>query len=491
MYGKPNVVLIMADQLRADFLRGYGCVLDTMPQVDHLGTEGVRFRRAYTPTPVCGPARVSMMTGRFPKVTRVRENGAARHAVYETDLLGVLRSCGYSTWLVGKNDSHLRGSDFDGHVPYGHRGGGLPGERQKDEAEFDAWLGELDRDGEPTPERRPTPFPVRVQLPHRIVEDAIRCLESVREPFFLWLSFPEPHNPYQVPEPYFSLFPETSVPARIAGVEALTAKGPKWRWFRRLLEDKRPGYDALWQRYRATYCGMLRLIDDEIGRFLARLQEMDLFKNTVFLFTSDHGDFCGDFGLQRKGVGLPECLVRVPLIVAGPGIVPQQGPRDEFVSLVDVLPTMCELIGSALPYGVQGTSLVPLLRGEPTRPGRLGSMYAEGGFGGDAYGEFEMPELHFPYAGTCFDELNSVTQSGRLKMLRKDRWKLLYERGGATALYDVEADPGELHNLADRPELAAVRAKLLEELLRWAIETEDDLPVVRYRPKRITGARAF
>lgn len=236
---------------------------------------------------------------------------------------------------------------------------------------------------------------------------------------------------------------------------------------------------------------MMRLIDDELDRFLTNLRQRDLWRNTVFVFTSDHGDFAGDFGLQRKGVELPECLVRVPLIVAGPGVVPQSVPRDEFVSLVDVLPTICDLSGVPTPYGVQGTSLLPLLRGAPARPGHLGSMYAEAGFGGAAYGEFERPALHFPYTGTRFDELNSVTQSGRTKMLRTDRWKLLYERGGRTALYDMRADPGELQDLAARPALAPVRTELLEELLRWAIETEDDLPVTRYQPKRPTGFRAF
>lgn len=491
MREKPNIVLVMADQLRADFLHCYGCALETMPCVDRLAAEGVGFRRAYTPMPVCGPARVSLLTGRFPRVTGVRENGATRHAVYETDVVGVLRARGYRTLLVGKNDSHLRPVDFDAHVPYGHRGRGGAG-RGVEEAAFEAWLAGLDREGETTPGPRPAPFPARLQTPHRLVDDAIRCVERVgREPFFLWLSFPEPHNPYQVSEPYFSLFPEDRVPERIAGVEALAVKGPRWRWLQRLLEEKRPGYDTLWRRYRATYCGMMRLIDDELARFLAHLERGGLAGNTVVLFLSDHGDFAGDFGLQRKGVGLPECLVRVPLIVAGPGIMAQPGLRDELVSLVDVLPTLCDLAGAPLPYGVQGTSLLPLLRGAPARPGRLGSMYAEAGFGGAAYGEGERPPLHFPYEGTRFDELNTVTQGGRTKMLRTARWKLLYERGGATALYDLESDPGELCDLAGRAEFGAVRAELMEELLRWAIETEDDLPVVRYQPKGPTGTRAF
>src|SRR5919202_3749929 len=107
-------------------------------------------------------------------------------------------------------------------------------------------------------------------------------------PFFLWLSFPEPHNPYQVPEPYFSLFPEEAVPERVAGPEALARKtgplGEKWRWERHLIEASYPGYDAHWRRYRANYCGMLRLLDDQLRRFVGRLQARGLWENTILLF---------------------------------------------------------------------------------------------------------------------------------------------------------------------------------------------------------------
>ena len=203
---KPNIVIIMTDQQRADFFRSEGFPLDTMPFVDSLMDRGVRFRRAYTPMPTCGPARTSMFTGRFPKATRVRENWALREAYYGEDLVDVLRAQGYSVNLAGKNHSYLRRKDFDFFSPYMHTEGGREEHKTDQDQAFEKWL----RDLHHRVSTEPTPFPLDCQFPVRIVDDAIECVDqSVAEdpdrPFFLWLSFPEPHNPYQVPEPYFQL----------------------------------------------------------------------------------------------------------------------------------------------------------------------------------------------------------------------------------------------------------------------------------------------
>jgi arylsulfatase A-like enzyme len=379
---------------------------------------------------------------------------------------------------------------------------GLSGE----EAGFDAWLTELARE-RGSLSLEPTPFPLECQLPYRIVRDAIGWIDGLgadpagpgsegadggggggARPFFLWLSFPEPHNPYQVPEPYFSLFPEEAVPDRVAGPEALEGKtgplGEKWRWERRLIERANPGYDAHWRRYRANYCGMLRLLDDQLRRFVGHLEARGLWENTLLVFTADHGDYAGDYGLQRKGVGVPECLIRIPLLVCGPGVAPQPANRRDHVSLVDVLPTLGEALGLEVPYGVQGRSLWPLLTGGAYPAAEFRSAYVELGYGGLHYGEHEHPPLHFPYGGPRFDELNAVTQSGTVKCVRQGRWKLTYDMLGNGELYDLEDDPSELVDLFDDPAHADVRHDLVEELLRWTIRAEDDLPRANYVPKR-------
>lgn len=276
------------------------------------------------------------------------------------------------------------------------------------------------------------------------------------------------------------MFPD--VPDRLGGPEAAQAKGGDFAWLRRLIEEKRPGYDDLVQRYRSNYCGMLRLIDDQLRRLVTRIR--DIAPDTVFIFLSDHGDYAGEYGLQRKGAGLPEMLVRVPLLVAGPGGT-AGAQRDEFVSLADLFPTVCELAGRDIPPGVQGRSLAPVLRGEPFPAAEFDTIYVEGGFGGMPYDEDERPPLHFPYEGTRYDELNSVTQSGTSRMVRRGRWKLQYDVLGRGELYDVQADPLELQNRWDDPDLANVRADLLAVLARWCLRVADDLPVTRaYTPKR-------
>lgn len=479
---QPNIVLIMTDQQRADFSRAEGYPLDPMPFVDGLGNQGARFRNAYTPMPTCGPARCSLMTGRYPKATRVRENSGLQNITALTDLPKTLREQGYSVNLSGKNHTYLAQDDFDWASLYMHHGGGRDDRRTEKDSAFDDWLKSLNHGVH----YEPTPFPLENQPPYRVVSDAMACIDErdQEKPFFLWLSFAEPHNPYQVPEPYFSMFPEEDIPDRSAGPEAIANKGDKWKWMRNLIEEKRPGYDDTWRHYRSIYLGMIRLIDDQIRRFVDHLDAIGQLDNTVLIFMSDHGDYVGDYGLQRKGVGLPEYLTRVPLIVSGPGIVANAEQRQEFVSLVDVFPTLCDMLDIPIPDGVQGRSLWPLLSGAPFPEAEFHSVYAELGIGGLHYTVEERPQLHFPYEGIQFDELNSVTQSGNLKMVRMGDWKLTLDSQGNGEMYDLSTDPAELTNLFGTPEHQDHQLVLTSELLQWSIRTEDDLPGGRYVRKR-------
>src|SRR5688572_18910753 len=162
MASRPNVVVMMTDQQRADYTRAAGFPLDTMPFLDALGARGQRFERAYTPMPICAPARISLFTGRFPKAHRVRQNSAIQHAVYATDLVQLLRGAGYTIGLSGKNHSHLKRSDLDFWAAYMHHGRtpetSEPAPTEK-EAAFDAWLTDLNRD-RGSVSREPTPFPL-------------------------------------------------------------------------------------------------------------------------------------------------------------------------------------------------------------------------------------------------------------------------------------------------------------------------------------------
>lgn len=503
MASRPNVIIIMTDQQRADLSRREGFPMDTAPFSDSLAAKGTWFDRAYTSMPACVPARVSMLTGRYPSSTHVRTNHNIEDAYYTQDLFDVFRGLGYATGMCGKNHSHLSKDRVDWWYECGHLG--IESEdRAPDEKAFDEFLHtthfHMCAD--------PTPFPVECQIPYRLVSHAQGWVDSLEDqPFLLWLSFPEPHNPYQVPEPYYSKFScrgeasadqpavdeghvcECFAPIEpAAGTESLEAKGFKYQFCRESFIKAFPDYERQIERARSNYMGMLRLLDDQIRRFTECLDGKGLLENTILVVLSDHGDFVGEYGLLRKGPELPEALVRIPLSFTGPGIQPSQGAHPAHVSIVDVMPTLCEAVGADLPDGVQGRSLWPILAGQPYPEDEFSSAYAEHGFGGLHYTADEdldpakdgLIESRDGEWG-AFDCLNSWTQSGQMRMVRKGDWKLTFDMQGSAKLYDLQSDPHELVDLYGQSETADKCRELLEEMLKWRLRVEDPLPLPRHR----------
>jgi arylsulfatase A-like enzyme len=470
----------MADQLRAGLTRREGFALDTMPALDRLAARGVAFDRAYTTAPLCVPARISLLTGRWPHAHRVRQNSAAKHATFSQDLFEVAKGAGYRTGLAGKNHSHLTPQRLDFFRDYGHLRGWMPKSEPAELVEFHKWMVHQNF----ATGKEPTPFPAETQFPYRIVNDAIEFVkESGDTPFALWVSFPEPHNPYQVPKPYFDMFPPDQVPPRDVGSEALAGKGFKWRWLGKLEDAIYPSHDRDWRRTRSNYLGLMRMIDDQLARLLAALD----LERTVVVFLADHGDYFCDYGLERKGVELPEVLTRIPMVWAGAGVAARSSGA-AFVSTADVMPTLCEAIGAAIPPGAQGRSLWPLLQGRSYPAAEFRSIYAEVGFGGLHYTAEDPINERWGRTGAPgviagFDELNPVTQSGNLKMVRMGDWKLTFDMMGAGRLYKVSEDPYELKDLYNDATYAQVRHELTAELLKWTIRTQDDLPVAGYAHK--------
>ena len=201
---RPNIIMVMTDQQRAGLTRRSGFALDTMPAVDRLAERGVAFDRAYTTAPLCVPARVSLLTGRWPHAHRVRQNSAPKAATFDKDIFQVCHDLGYRTGLCGKNHSYLTESSLDFWRNYSHLDGYIAPGASSQYRDFAAWM----RKQNFATGSEPTPFPVEMQFPYRIVSDAIEFVQgSGSQPFALWVSFPEPHNPYQVPQPYFDMFP--------------------------------------------------------------------------------------------------------------------------------------------------------------------------------------------------------------------------------------------------------------------------------------------
>jgi arylsulfatase A-like enzyme len=234
---------------------------------------------------------------------------------------------------------------------------------------------------------------------------------------------------------------------------------------------------------------MLRLIDDQIKRLVGCLDANGVRENTIIVYLSDHGDYFCDYGLIHKGAGMPEDLIRIPMVWAGAGIPGGSAP-DAFVSTADVMPTLCEALGVAIPRGAQGRSLWPMLTNREYPKEEFRSIYSEVGFGGMYYEASD----HVPYSiaefrskapdsKLGFDELDKVTQSGNLKMVRKGEWKLYFDMMGNGELYHLPSDPFELQNRFGDASAASERNDLMAELLEWTIRTEDDLPIAAYETK--------
>ena len=487
---QPNFLIVMTDQQRADLRKSRGYALDTMPFLDSWGKGGVDFACAYTPNPTCLPARVSMFTGRYAESHRARTNHNAEDARYTTDLLDILKNSGYSTALCGKNHSHHKPEDFDfaetsGHL--GHEGNWKPsGEAEETFARFMDETMHMEI-------HAPSPGGLEVQHPYRNVSSAFKFLDSKPKetPFFLWLSFAEPHNPYQVPAPYFDLFPPESLPPINTGPEDLKAKGHKYVWLRQVWEKVLgPDIEKRILRARSNYHGMLRLIDDQFKRMIEGLESRKLLENTVILFLSDHGDFVGEYGLIRKGPELPEVLTRIPFVCTGPGIKARGMNNNACVNIVDILPTICDFLGIEIPFGVQGKTLLPILKGESYPQREYETAYSESGFGGLYWDENDSLDLIAEGASKAysdegrpltFDCLNTWTQCGQVRMVRKGKYKIQVDMLGAGYLYNLEKDPQEVVNLSDDPAYTMIKADMLTELNAAILRAMDPITAPRRR----------
>lgn len=472
---KPNIIIIITDQQQAHACAREGFGLNTTPFRDSLASQGVWFDKAYTSAPACVPARISLFTGRFPSAHGVRANPTLNSPDIRPgdDLVHLLDAKGYVTAMVGKNHTFLNKNNFDFFRDYT----GTRIETVSDEEkEFDTWLNNLHH----KVELKPTPFPLKCQRPYRIVTESEKWIESLdnTNPFFLSMSFPEPHNPYQVPEPYFSMFPPEILPPVHAGKEVLDEKGFVWQFTRALGEKGFPNYEESLPRMRSDYYGMLRLIDDQINRFVSFLKDKNLLENTIIFIVADHGDYAGEYGLMRKGAGMPDVLIRIPFQVFGNGISQYKGPHSAHVSLVDILPTICDATQINIPSGVQGRSLWPILTGKSYPSKEFESIYAEQGYGGPAYNWNDSIDFnHGLRPGVTFDELNRYSQAGLMRMVRKGPWKLIVDQDGNGQLYNLLTDPFELINQYNKSKYKEVKTEMLECLVNWMLKAVDPLPL--------------
>lgn len=473
----PNLLVIMPDQLRATALGLYsqssGPTAPRQSHLEELAGSGARFQHAFTPYPVCVPARVSFWTGRWPHQTGSRSN-----AIYlqpnESTLLDLLRERDYLTALIGKNHCFTVEQIpeiFDVHYPVGHLG---PADDEGD-AEVAAVKAFGDAVGTPAYGAGVTPYPREKHGTWLIGDRAEAFLtENGDRPWCAWVSIPDPHTPYRAPEPYASLYPADSILLPPREPPGYPGKPDRIRMFAELL-GAHTVTDTHLRFVMSMYFASIAMIDDVIGRLLATLDRTGQREDTIIVFTSDHGDYMTEHGLVRKGASLYDSLVRVPLFVSYPRAIPHGTVSEDLVSTIDVYPTLVRLMGLPLPQGRSGQPL-PAITNEPPRQ----IVFAETGREGTFTNRQQV--THFlseaVAAGRTVKLPWQLIGNTKLKMARTLDWKYVYEPGadGEDELYDLTADPFELRNLAADLEQQERVAWFRRQLLDWTITSEDTLP---------------
>lgn len=498
---RPNLLIIMVDQLRATALGMYGNPQLRTPHLDALAASGIRYQHAFTPYPVCVPARVALWTGRWPHLTGSRTNGVYLQPG-EIHLAQLLRDAGYATGLIGKNHCFTEpdiARCFDTYYPAGHMGpaddGGDP-----DVAAARRWVRQMEdgaggrvrlagASGGKAYAAGVSPYPVEKHGTWRIGNEADAFIRRHHQqqnqqqqnprqsqPFCAWVSIPDPHTPYQVSEPYAALYPPETLDLPPAEPPGYPGKPERVRHFAGLLGAPQVSDDHL-RHVLSIYYGMVTLIDEVVGRLLRTLDELGLRQDTIVVFTADHGDYMTQHRLVRKGASLYDSLVHIPLLVSYPAHVPAGKTSDHLVSLLDLFPTFTELMDLPLPPGRSGRPL-PVAAGGTPRD----AIFAETGVEAapataaqaDAALERFAQERGRPHPAPW-----QLMANGKLKMVRTLHWKYVHAPHGPLTeceLYDLTSDPHELTNLVDRPEHRERVTDFQRRLLDWCITTEDTLP---------------
>ena len=451
----PNIVFVIADQLRGDFLGCAGNLAASTPHLDRLAAEGAFFRHAYSSTPSCTPARAAILTGRSPwghgmlGYHRVRPR-------YENELPRLLGAAGWTTHVVGKNHFHPQRNDHGYQSVELDESGRV--ESEEFVSDYRAWFARVAPDLDPDAtglgwnDYRAGVYALPEEL-HPTAWTADRAVAFLDErgadaaPFLLKVSFARPHSPYDPPARFLDRIDPGLVPPPFAAAWSQAAFGDFRNPDRHTAaRNALPVEVAL--ESRRHYLASLAFVDEAVGRVVDALERSGELDRTVILFTSDHGDMLGDHHLWRKTYAY-EGSARIPWIVWwGSGVAALRGAargqvREEPVELRDVLPSFLDVAGLEGPASIEGVSTLPLLRDD----------------GGEVQWRSWIDLEH----ATCYwpENVWNALTDGRTKYV-------YHAFDGREQLFDLTDDPGETIDLAGDPahaaELTRWRARMLEHL---------------------------
>jgi N-acetylglucosamine-6-sulfatase len=425
---RPNVVVVLVDDLRHDALGCTGHPYAKTPHIDRIGAEGAIFTNAFVTTPLCSPSRASFLTGRHTRAHGILDNTErSPHSHALVTFPALLQKAGYATGYVGK--WHM-GTD-DAPRPGFDRWVGFKGQGVYENPTFNL-------DGRREPQTG--------YMTDLLADRAVEFVKEQRDkPFCLYVAHKAVHVPFVPAERHRGLYGDAvAVPPPTAkegreGKPALT---------RRIDEPERKAPAAKAQNPPGgairNQPKLLAAVDDGVGRLLAALEEVGKLENTLIVFTSDNGFFWGEHGGLGDKRWAYESSIRIPFLVRWPGQVKAGTRIDAAFANIDLAPTLLEVGGAPVPETMQGKSFAAALRGGPAP---------------------DRPALFFEYV-----EEKQYPRTPSWEAVRTAEWKLIRYPGlaGADELYDLKADPHERKNLAADPAQAETVKRLSAELDRLA-----------------------
>lgn len=493
---RPHLVWIMCDQLRWDALGFTGNSVVSTPNLDRLAEMGTVFEQAYVQSPVCVTSRACMLTGRYLQNLNMA-NGCPVLDPWEVTVPQILQEAGYATGLFGKlhltpqqytrdelgrdrpvtdAEPFMEAAGFRTPMPEApeHRNYGFQQTVGFEDAlwgEYLDWLDDQDTDlardvrqwrqeGEDTGVfERPEPeFPLgdvgTVNIPADLHPSSFIARHAVEffhrhhsdQPCFMHVSFVDPHHPWDPPAEIAAHYPPEEIP--LPGRESCPLQWPPSLSER--ASDSSGMSDEQTRTVIAFYYAMIETIDRAVGQVVRAIEETGEVENTIFVFTADHGELLGDYGLWRKGSYHFDCMIRMPCFLSAPGRLPGGRRVEGLIESVDIAPTLLSLVGLEPYAGMQGHDMAEALReGEAIGRDRI---YCE-----------MYTALWGPYVA-CW---TVRTETAKLNYYPQDE---------VGHLFDLEEDPEEIHDLWSSPEHRDLRDRMMALLLRAQHEQSDPLP---------------
>ena len=455
----PNIVFIIADQMRGDALSALGSPNARTPHLDHMAAEGVLFENFFVNNPVCAPSRMSFFTGLYPnqhgKLTNTE--GELIQSL-DQSMFGYFKERGYRIGWFGKNHhSHAK--------PLLAELNSVKGRSREPFRSYTKFV--------PPHWHSDFLWPKEDTNAPLTTQDGIDFMKETqaKEPFFLYLSYFDPHPPYMAPAEYTSQYCSEDM--------VLPAFIPPAKLSARLEEEYRlRRYDHLseadlTETMRYYYAAIEWGVDEQVGQILQALKEQGLEDNTIVIFSSDHGDFMGEHHMVRKGMFLYDALLHVPFIWYAPGLISKGVQSKVMTQSVDLYPTLVALTGGQIPEGLSGRPLNPFLLGEK-KDEEDAAVYAFAAYNDLPSDYFDHPE---PYYDPDRDEpfhyrVQHLTWEGKHQtaMIRTKDWKLILDETRPAELYHMKGGWIEKENVASDPAYADILSSLTGKLKKAALK---------------------